>query len=282
MNIFQPIMKKLRHNFIFRNISFFIKQMIDKELNYYAASLSFYTLSTIVPLFFIVLTVLTHLKIFTEYYINIKSFLFENFMPIHSEKIMELIDQFISNSLELGIVSLMIMVFSSLLFFQNFEYIANKIFRIKPKSFLHSLGVYFIFITVIPIGLGSAFYLSYFVYSFIKDYEFVIWLNFISILPFFITWFIFFIVYKISINTKLSFKVEILASFINSIIWVSAKNLFIYYVIFSHSYKTIYGSFAFILYFLLWIYISWLIFVYGIKLLYVIHRFYDKKKSIKK
>lgn len=271
------IFQRLRHNFILRNVFFFVKQMMDKELNFFAASLSFYTLSTIVPLFVIILTILTNLKVFTEYYLDIKTFLFENFMPVHSEKIMALIDQFISNSVGLGIISLLIMVFSSLLFFQNFEFIANRIFRVKEKNFFHSLGIYFVFVTVVPIGLGATFLISYYIHSFFMNYDFMGWLNFIKIIPYLIIWTVFFIIYKISINTKIKWKVLVSGALINAIIWVGAKNMFVYYVVFNQSYKTLYGSFAFILYFLLWIYVSWLIFIYGIKLLYLIHKYYNRK-----
>lgn len=265
----------LKHNLFIRNIIFFIKQMIDKELNYFAASLSFYTLSTIVPLFLIVLTILTHLKFFTNFYLDIKKFLFENFMPIHSEKIMSLIDQFINNSFELGIVSFIIMLFSSFMFFQNFEYIANKIFKVKEKNIFYSFSTYLIFVTIIPIGIGIAFYITFYLNLFLDKYEITSSLTRInlSLLPYVIIFFVFLLIYKISINKKIPLKVEATGALINAVIWVGAKNMFIIYVITNESYKTIYGSFSFILYFLLWIYVSWLIFIYGIKLLYLIYKY---------
>jgi membrane protein len=249
--------------------------MIDKELNYFAASLSFYTLSTIVPLFLIVLTILTHLKFFTNFYLDIKKFLFENFMPIHSEKIMSLIDQFINNSFELGIVSFIIMLFSSFMFFQNFEYIANKIFKVKEKNIFYSFSTYLIFVTIIPIGIGIAFYITFYLNLFLDKYEITSSLTRInlSLLPYVIIFFVFLLIYKISINKKIPLKVEATGALINAVIWVGAKNMFIIYVITNESYKTIYGSFSFILYFLLWIYVSWLIFIYGIKLLYLIYKY---------
>ncbi|HHH50916.1 MAG TPA: hypothetical protein ENK76_00900, partial [Campylobacterales bacterium] len=42
----------------------FIKVLFDDKLSYYSASLSFYTLFSIIPLLVIILSILTHLPIF--------------------------------------------------------------------------------------------------------------------------------------------------------------------------------------------------------------------------
>ncbi|WWW12312.1 YhjD/YihY/BrkB family envelope integrity protein [Arcobacter cryaerophilus gv. pseudocryaerophilus] len=44
------------------------------------------------------------------------------------------------------------------------------------------------------------------------------------------------------------------------------KNLFIYYVVYNKTYTTIYGSLSTLLFSILWIYISWIIYLYGIKI----------------
>ncbi|MGD9654678.1 MAG: hypothetical protein AB7U44_05730, partial [Sulfuricurvum sp.] len=45
------------------------------------------------------------------------------------------------------------------------------------------------------------------------------------------------------------------------------------------SYATIYGSFSIVLFLFLWIYASWIIFVYGLKLCYLLNRFYEGKAA---
>ncbi|MCG3717085.1 YihY/virulence factor BrkB family protein, partial [Aliarcobacter butzleri] len=45
-----------------------------------------------------------------------------------------------------------------------------------------------------------------------------------------------------------------------------SKNLFIYYVIYNKTYTTIYGSLATLLFTFFWIYVSWIIYLYGIKM----------------
>jgi uncharacterized BrkB/YihY/UPF0761 family membrane protein len=49
------VTKSFKRNHYYRHTSFFIRKLFDDELTYYASSLSFYTVSTIIPIFFIVL-----------------------------------------------------------------------------------------------------------------------------------------------------------------------------------------------------------------------------------
>jgi membrane protein len=57
-----------------------------------------------------------------------------------------------------------------------------------------------------------------------------------------------------------------------SIVFSISKNAFIEYVFYNKAYTTMYGSFAILMFLFLWIYVSWIIFIYGLKLCYMIHR----------
>jgi len=48
--------------------------------------------------------------------------------------------------------------------------------------------------------------------------------------------------------------------------------IFVYYVTFNKTYTTLYGSFSTIMFFLIWIYLSWIIFLYGVKFCYYLNR----------
>jgi membrane protein len=94
----------------------------------------------------------------------------------------------------------------------------------------------------------------------------------LSIFPFLLLWGIFFIIYKIAINADVSTKAAALSSFIVAIVWGIAKNSFIQYVFYNKTYTTMYGSFSVVIFFFLWIYVSWIIVIYGMKLCYLINR----------
>jgi len=251
---------------------YYLRQFFDADLSHFAASLSFYTLSAIVPLFLIILTSLTKLHAFEANYNQIKSFLFENLLPTHSKAITNYMDTFLSNALQLSFLSLVVMFVASLFFFQNFEYIVNKIFKTPARNFWHSLGLYLLVITLAPLALGISFYLSSNINLFITSHQLEGLSNFNELSSFLLIWSTFFIFYKFAPNLVVKTKIALWSSFLIAIIWSISKKAFITYAFYSHTYTTMYGSFSVLLFLFLWIYISWVIFVYGLKLCYLINR----------
>ncbi|MCW8894702.1 MAG: YihY family inner membrane protein [Sulfurimonas sp.] len=265
---------------LLKHTRFFISAFTDKELTLFAASLSYYTIFTIIPLLLIMLTLLTSLPSFAEYYETIKVFIFSNLMPVNSEAIMGHIDKFLANSAKMGIIGLVMIIVASLLFFENFEYIANKIFHAKPRALWQSVTTYWTLMTLTPIALGVSFFISAKLAIVIESSSITSGIKILPIVPYIIIWALFFLIYQIGPNTKVNAKASLISSFIISIVFSISKNAFIEYVFYNKSYTTMYGSFAILMFLFLWIYVSWIIFIYGLKLCYMIDRIY-KKREIK-
>jgi len=258
-----------------RHLFFFAKKLFDPELTYYASSLSFYTIFTIVPLLIIVLSLITNMPNFADYYDTIKSFLLQNIMPVHSDAVTQYIDGFLQNSVKLGTIGFIMVVVASLLFFDNFEYIANKIFHTPKRGIWESITTYWTLLTLSPMALAASFYLSAKAEQYLNEYAAVpAWLNIMTLSPYLIVWLLFFVIYKISASVRVDTRAAAISSLVIAFIWTVSKNAFVAYVFYNKTYATMYGSFAILLFFFLWIYVSWIIFVYGLKLCYLIDRAY--------
>ena len=262
---------------IYAQVKLFITSFIDRDLTFYAASLSFYTIFTLIPLLIIVLTLFTSMPNFSEHYKKIQEFIFSNIMPVQSEALMEHINSFLQNSVEMSMISFVAIIVSSLLFFQNFEYIANKIFHAKKRGLWQSVTTFWTLLTLTPIGLGASFYITGYVASLMAGSEYTSGINILPYVPYLIIWALFFLIFQISANTKIHAKASLISSFVISIVFSIAKNGFIYYVFYNKAYATMYGSFSIVMFLFLWIYASWIIFVYGLKLCYIINRVYEKR-----
>ncbi len=271
MQINQP-----KLNQFYRHSRFLIKSFFDKELTFFAASLSFYTIFTIIPLLLIMLTLLTSLPSFSEYYLKIQEFIFSNLMPVNSEVVMKQINGFLENSSQMGILGFGAILVSSLLFFKNFEYIANKIFHAKPRTLWESITTYWTMLTLTPIALGISFYITGYMANIMANSEYTAGFDILPYIPYLIIWGLFFLIFQIGANTTINPKASALSSFIIAIVFSISKNAFIYYVFYNKSYTTMYGSFAILMFLFLWIYVSWIIFIYGLKLCYMINRLYQK------
>ena len=246
-----------------------IKGRIIELLNFfnnvetYAASLSLYSLSAVVPLIIIVLSILLSIPNFQNEVEYLKNIILSNISPTNTEVIASYLDQFMENSKTLGMSAFVYVFVASILFFRNLEHISSKLFESKKRTFFDAIIVYWALITLFPLGMGASLYFSLEVQTLIKDTNL---LDLFSLLPYISIWVMFFILFKILANKPLPLLSLMLSSFITMIVWSLLKWIFVYYVFFNKAYTTIYGSFSILMFFILWIYCSWIVILYGIRL----------------
>ncbi len=272
-----PHTMKTDFKHLYKHTKFFLVSFFDKELTLFAASLSFYTIFTIIPLLLIAMSLITALPSFGEIYLKLQSYIFSNLMPVNSELVMRQINGFLENASKLGVIGTITVIIASLLFFQNFEYIANKIFKAKKRSLWESITTYWTLITLTPIAMGASFYVTAKLAAMIAHNSYTSGIDILPLIPYLITWGLFFVIFQISANTKINPKASAISSLLTAIVFNIAKNLFVFYVVMNKSYTTMYGSFAILIFLFLWIYVSWIIFIYGLKLCHIINEVFAHK-----
>jgi membrane protein len=125
---------------------------------------------------------------------------------------------------------------------------------------------------VIPTIMGISFYLSTTIQSYLDKTAITSYIHLLYFVPYLMVWIIFYILYQYSANTKIEFSAAMLSSFITSLIWYISKSAFVFYVVHNKTYESIYGSISTVLFFFLWIYISWAIFLHGLKFCDLLNR----------
>jgi membrane protein len=245
-----------------------VAHFLGEDLGYFAASLSFYTVFSIIPLFWVLFFVLSKFDAFAMYYSGIKDFLVANFVPTHTEAVTAYLDGFLENSKKMGAWGLLYVAVASLLFYQNFQYVLNKIFMVPNHSLAHALGTYFILALLMPMTLGGSFFLSDLVHRMAGDDGGTGGIY--SLISYFMIWLLFFVVYKVAPNMNISYRVVLLVSLVVSLLWVLAKMAFVYYVLVNQTYTSLYGSFSVLLFLLLWIYLSWFMLLHGMRMCYLL------------
>jgi len=258
----------MRFKAIFKHLKTFFFLMFDRDITVYASSLSFYTIFTLVPLLIISLSLIANVPAFSAQYASMQVFIFDNMMPVQTDAIAGYLESFFKNSVQLGIIGFSTMIVSSMLFFQNFEHIVEKIFHSPQRGIWEAITTYWTLITLTPIVLIASMSLKAYLEANITGFT----LNALSIFPFLLLWGIFFIIYKIAVNAVISPKAAAISSFVVALVWGLAKNSFVQYVFYNKTYATMYGSLSALIFFFLWIYVSWIIVIYGMKLCYLINR----------
>ncbi|MGP1450975.1 MAG: YihY family inner membrane protein [Wolinella sp.] len=239
----------------------------DSELSYYAASLSFYTIFALIPLLLIVFSLIANLPNFQEQISEFRAFILGNLLPTNGDVAAEYLDKFMENSSKLGNMGLAYVLVASLLFFRNYQYIVAKMFNSKPRDFWSSITVYWTLMTLLPIGLSLSIFLSTKAQIFLQESGYH-QSNFVitELLPPLLVWGILFALFEISANKPISILASLFSSLITAGAWLLSKWLFIFYTFHNKAYMTLYGSFSILLFFLLWVYLSWAILLYGMRL----------------
>jgi membrane protein len=231
-------------------------KLVDSDIPYHAASLSFFTIFSILPLIALLVAVITYLPIFEIYSQPIQGFIFDFINPTHSEQLKKFLENFLANTDQLGNIGIIYLLFVFVMFFRDYEYTINKIYNSAPRTIYKVFLFYLSFFIMVPI--------LYFIISIMRG--FVEFSYSQSIFLFLFGWLLFFILFFISANKKLSLKAIGISSFLTLLALSVTKTIFGYYVSLNTTYASIYGSFSIILFFFLWIYISWNIYLYGTKL----------------
>lgn len=244
---------------------FFGKDFFTDDLLYYAASLSFYTIFALVPILLISVTIMANLPLFESYYLEIKDAFLANIMPSQTKALIAYMDTILENGVKVGVMGIFYIVVTSIFFFNNYEYIVSQIFNKPKKSFFKALSTYWTLMTFTPILLALILFLTASAADNISSVLAYVHLSFNGFVSFLLTWLMFAILMKASINFKVSFRAVIRSSFITALLWFIAQKLFITYIFVNTTYASLYGSFSSLLFFFLWIHISWIIYLFGLK-----------------
>jgi membrane protein len=242
-----------------------IKKIInffDDDIPYHAASLSFFTIFSILPLLALLIVVISKLPAYQDYSDLITQYILDFINPTHSQTLANSLTHFLSNADKLGSIGLFYLLFVFTMFFRDYEYIVNKIYNTKARAVYKVFILYFSFLIMIPVIFISFVFISTFMDITLSQNFFI----------FLFIWLVFIILFLLSANKKISLKAAAISSFITLSVLSITKSLFGYYVTVNTTYATIYGSFSVVLFFFLWIYISWNIYLYGTKICSLINK----------
>lgn len=255
---------------LFRRVLKVIDSFFNDDTTYYAASLSFFTIFSILPIIALLIGIISSFSEFENYLDIFINYVLNMLNPTHSSEIIDTLKNYISNSSKLGFVGIVYMLFVFIMFFKDYEYIVNKIHETKRKSIQFSFVFYSFFLALLPLVFAFAnIAISFYESTFLKE-----------VLSFLFSWVIFYSLFKLSVNKQIDNKAALISSFITLLVLSITKNLFIYYVIYNKTYSTIYGSLSTLLFTFFWIYISWIIYLYGIKMCHKLNMKANNSKNI--
>ncbi len=185
-----------------------------------------------------------------------------------AEKIDEYANSYFKNlnAGSITIVGSIAIIWAAIAMLINIENAFNRIWNVsRGRGFLHRVANYWAFLTLGPLLFGLGLYLNA-RFGIMSHFRGRIFIYFGQVLPFATSLLGLFVLYVLMPNAKVSYLAAFWGAFIAAAAWTAAKWAFGLYVIRLIPYNVVYGMLGLIPLAVVWIYISWLIVLFGLQL----------------
>jgi membrane protein len=233
-----------------------------------ASSLTITTLLSLVPLITIALTVFSAFPVFSDYSTEITNYLSGNLMPESAGRVItHYTEQFANSAGKMGVLGLIFLGVTAMTMMVTIDHAFNTIWRatrLRPP--VKSVIVYWALLTLAPVLIGASLSLTSWLVGFSIDHAGKI-PNFITellkSLPMLFTALSFAILFRTMPNRYVPIPHALIGSVVASILFETMNRVFGFYVSHFPTYDLVYGTFASVPIFLMWIYLSWLTILLG-------------------
>jgi len=175
-------------------------------------------------------------------------------------------------------VGLVVLFWSVIQVLSNIESALNHIWAVqKQRSFTRKISDYCTIVFLTPVFLFLSYSATNYISSSIQSIaETTAWVQSFSgaiiftvnLLPYSLIWLAFTLLYMVMPNTRVSFKSAFLGGFIAGVVFQIVQFGYIYFQIGVSKYNAIYGSFAALPLFLIWLQTSWIVVLLGAEIAY--------------
>ena len=252
----------------FKVLKYAFRRAEEKKLTQVASSLTYTTVLSLVPLLAVVLSLFTAFPLFTEFRIALEAFLAESLMPtVVAENVMSYLNQFAAKASGLTTIGGLALIVTSVMLFRTIDETFNDIWQVETRRPLRQrILVYWALLTLGPILVGATLWalslLARESLGLLQDMPPFVEIP-LSFLPLLLTGGGFSALFFLVPNRSVRWKDALIGGFSTALILEILRVGVAYYLSKFPSYTIIYGAFATIPIFLLWVYISWLIILLG-------------------
>jgi membrane protein len=244
------------------------RRIFEDRLTQAAGSLTYTTLLSIVPLVVVALALTTAFPAFDRVIGELQNYLINNFLPKAKgiDTVVRQFNTFASGVGKLTGLGLGVLGVTAVMLMLTVDDVMNRIFRVERKrSLAQRVATYWAVLTLGPLlfGAGISMTSALTVHSLglLSLGAFV--QTALGVLPFLLTWAGLVAIYILVPNRTVPIQHALAGGLLAGIVFEFAKRAFAYYVSGFPAYTLIYGTFAALFTFLVWVYLSWLIVLVG-------------------
>lgn len=233
-----------------------------------AAALTLVTLFAIVPLMTAGYSVLTIFPQFSGFLDQFHQFFFKHFFPASSSEMSEVLTGFATQAKNLTFIGLVLLLISAISLMFTIENAFNQVWRVSSKRFGRRVVYYWLVILVGPALLAFGFLMSSYLLSsrlWLEHVEsvFHIYDYLVALLPFILSVTAFTLMYYFLPSCKVKVYHAFFGGVIASVLLEVCKAGFVFLLAKMPAYKVVYGAFAVVPIFLIWIFVAWCVVLFG-------------------
>ena len=255
------------------------QRIVDDDCLRSAAALTYLSLFALVPLMTVAYSMLSAVPAFSNAGIQIQQFLFSHFVPSTGQEIQNYLQQFSTQARRLTGLGVAFLVVTAYGMLSNIERTFNAIWRApKHRSGLRSFLLYWAILSLGPICIGLAIGISTYLLSLRMLFDSVDVFGLSALLlrmtPLLLTSAAFTLIYVAVPNHRVPLRDAIIGGVVAGLCFEIAKQFFAYTL--ANSYERVYGTFAALPLFLVWIYLSWVIVLAGAELVFALSGYAER------
>lgn len=251
----------------FRFWWFVIQRFFYNDNRKTAADLTYTSLFALVPLITATYIALTALPIFSEVADDIQSFIFAHFIPSSGEVVEKYLLDFSQQARKLTAVGLILLFISAISLMHGLEEAFNQIWRVKTRRIGRRLVLYWLVMFLTPISMAVIFLVGSYLMStsiWMDHVDGLLNINrlLIDALPWLMSIMTLTTIYYFIPTGKVYFWQACLGGVLATAILDVSQWGFVTMVASMPNYKIVYGAFAAIPLFLIWLFLVWLVILF--------------------
>ena len=231
-------------------------------------SLTFTTLLALVPLITIMLTVVTAFPVFNDIVATLRSFATSNLVPKASSNLISIyMQQFSDNAARLTALGIVLLAVTSIMLMLTIDRAFNTIWRVKrPRPLIQRVLIYWSVLTIGPLLVGGSLSLTSWLVTQsmgLGKQAPELTIAVLKLVPLMLTSVAFGFLYRTVPNRQVTVLDAAVGGIIAAFAFEAMKIGFGHFVARIATYKLVYGTFASLPIFLMWIYLSWVVVVFA-------------------
>lgn len=258
-------------NQAFAFVRFVANNFVADDCPYRASALAFVTLLAIVPFMIVGFAILSSFPVFQNLREPLQNFIFVNFVPSTGKIIQVYLQQFADQVSKLSILGIIFLLVTAFLLMFTIERSMNTIWRVHAhREAITALLLYWAILSLTPLFLGLSLAASSYLVSCSLLVNHQVPPLLFNFAPYLFSFTGFTFLYVVVPNYPVKLRHGILGGLVATVLFESAKQGFTYYLIHFNFYQLLYGAFATVPIFFIWVYWVWLITLLGAEISYAL------------